>query len=95
MQLKRVMNKTCHFNMTEEENFKNICNLTTDVMGFKDGELSVKSRKRPLQIARAVAAYIGLKEENIHRNIVAKCQTSSIYRSNKRKSQVHYTNILL
>ena len=72
MQLKRVMNKTCHFNMTEEENFKNICNLTTDVMGFKDGELSVKSRKRPLQIARAVAAYIGLKEENIHRNIVAR-----------------------
>lgn len=61
-----------HFNMTEEDNFKNICNLTTKLMGFKDGSLSSKSRKRPLQVARSVAAYIGLTEEKIHRTIIAK-----------------------
>lgn len=58
--------------MTEQDNFENICNLTTKVMGFKDGSLSLKSRKRPLQVARSVAAYIGLTEGNIHRNVVAK-----------------------
>jgi hypothetical protein len=70
--MKKKLNKICHFNMTQEENFKNICDLTTTLMGFKNGELSIKSRKRPLQIARSVAAYIGLKEENINRNIIAK-----------------------
>jgi hypothetical protein len=58
--------------MTEEDNFKNICNLTTKLMGFKNGDLSLKSRKRPLQVARSVAAYIGRSEENIHRTIIAK-----------------------
>ena len=60
------------FKMTEENNFRNICNLTTKVMGFDDGALSLRSRKRPLQVARAIAGYIGLKEENIHRTVVAK-----------------------
>ena len=58
--------------MTEEDNFKNICNLTTRLMGFKDGDLSLKSRKRPLQVARSVAAYIGRSEEDIHRTVIAK-----------------------
>ena len=58
--------------MTEEDNFRNICNLTTKLMGFKDGALALKSRKRPLQVARSVAAYIGRIEENIHRTIIAK-----------------------
>ena len=58
--------------MTEEDNFKNICNLTTKLMGFEDGSLSLKSRKRPLQVARSVAAYIARSEEDIHRSIIAK-----------------------
>ena len=61
-----------HFNMTAEDNFKNICNLTTKLMGFEDGALSLKSRKRPLQVARSVAAYIGRSEEDIHRTVIAK-----------------------
>ena len=69
--MKRIQN-LCHFNMTEEDNFKNICNLTTKLMGFKDGALSLKSRKRPLQVARSVAAYIARSEENIHRTVIAK-----------------------
>ena len=58
--------------MTEEDNFKDICNLTTKLMGFEDGSLSLKSRKRPLQVARSVAAYIARSEEDIHRTVIAK-----------------------
>jgi len=58
--------------MTEEFNFKCICNLTTEVLGFPDGSLSTKSRKRPLQAARAVASYIARSEEDIHRSIIGK-----------------------
>ena len=58
--------------MTEEYNFKCICNLTTRILGFPDGALSTKSRKRPLQSARAVASYIARTEEDIHRTIIGK-----------------------
>ena len=58
--------------MTEEINFKAICNLTTSVMGLPDGSLALKSRKRLLQSSRSIAAYIGLTEEDIHRNVIAK-----------------------
>ena len=58
--------------MIEEFNFKNICDITTRVMGLPDGSLALKSRKRQLQSARSIAGYLGLTEENIPRNIVAK-----------------------
>tara|TARA_R100001143_G_scaffold44050_1_gene39434 strand:- start:137 stop:664 length:528 start_codon:yes stop_codon:yes gene_type:complete len=60
------------FNMTAEDNFKNLCNLTTRVLGLPDGALALKSRKRPLQVARAVAGYIARTEEDIHRTIIGK-----------------------
>ena len=60
------------FKMTEEYNFKCICSLTTRVLGFPDGSLSTKNRKRPLQAARAVASYIARTEEDIHRSIIGK-----------------------
>jgi hypothetical protein len=44
--------------MTEEYNFKSICNLTTKLLGLPDDALALKSRKRPLQVARAIAGYI-------------------------------------
>tara|TARA_Y100001963_G_C6766725_1_gene442702 strand:+ start:395 stop:904 length:510 start_codon:yes stop_codon:yes gene_type:complete len=58
--------------MTEEINFKELCNLTTKVMGLPQGSLSLKSRKRQLQASRSITGYIGLTEENIPRSIVAK-----------------------
>ena len=58
--------------MTEEYNFKCICSLTTNTLGLPDGSLSTKSRKRPLQAARAVASYIARTEEDIHRSIIGK-----------------------
>ena len=56
--------------MTEEINFQAICNLTTRVLDMPKGALALRSRKRPLQIARSVAAYIGRTEEDINRKII-------------------------
>tara|TARA_R100001443_G_scaffold25529_1_gene38381 strand:- start:248 stop:772 length:525 start_codon:yes stop_codon:yes gene_type:complete len=60
------------FKMTEELNFKAICDLTTNVLNMPKGSLSLRSRKRPLQVARSVAAYLGRSEEDIHRTIIGK-----------------------
>jgi len=58
--------------MTEELNFQSICDLTTHVLNIPKGSLSLKSRKRPLQVARSVAAYIARSEEDIHRSIIGR-----------------------
>ena len=58
--------------MTEEINFKAICDLTTRVMGLPNGSLAYKSRRRELQVARASASYIAMTEEDIDRNVIAK-----------------------
>ena len=62
----------CLFNMTTEDSFRNLCNLTTKVLGLPDNSLALKSRKRPLQVARAIAGVIARTEEDIHRTIIAK-----------------------
>ena len=58
--------------MTEEINFKSICDLTTRVMGLPTGCLSYNNRSRNIQKARAAASYIALTEEKIDRNTIAK-----------------------
>ena len=58
--------------MTEEYNFNSICNLTTKLLGLPDDALALKSRKRPLQVARAIAGYIGRTEEDINQKIIGK-----------------------
>ena len=58
--------------MTEEYNFKNLCDLTTSVLGLPKGSLALKSRKRPLQVARAIAGYIARSEEDIHRTVIGR-----------------------
>ena len=58
--------------MTEEYNFKNLCDLTTSVLGLPKGSLALKSRKRELQVARAITGYIGRSEEDIHRTTIGK-----------------------
>ena len=57
--------------MTAKDNFIQICDLTTDVMGLQKGSLAFKSRVHTLQIPRMVASVIGRKEEEIHHNIIA------------------------
>ena len=57
--------------MVERDNFRYICEITTRALGFTTDELALKSRERPLHIARAVAGYIGITEK-IHPKIIAK-----------------------
>ena len=58
--------------MTEENNFKNLCSLTTRVLGLPDGSLSSKSRRSELQIPRSVASVIAIMEDDIHPVTIAK-----------------------
>lgn len=57
--------------MTEEINFNCICDLTTKTLGLEKGSLGLRSRRRPLQVARAAASYIARQEEDIHRTVIA------------------------
>lgn len=78
--------------MTEELNFRIICNLTTRVLDMPEGSLSLRSRKRPLQVARSVAAYIARSEEDIHRKIIGKVlkrDRSLIYHYENRHKQIY------
>lgn len=57
--------------MTPKEEFKNICNLTTNILGLRKGSLSFKSRKQELHLGRTIVGVIGLKE-GIRRELIAK-----------------------
>jgi hypothetical protein len=58
--------------MTDEDNFKNLCTLTTRVLGLPKGSLASKSRRSELQIPRSVASVIAMMEDDIHPLIIAK-----------------------
>jgi len=58
--------------MTQEDNFKNLCNLTTSLLGLRKGSLAYKSRKQELQIGRTIASVIARTEEDIHQTVIAK-----------------------
>jgi len=63
----------CHFNMdNSEDNFKILCNLTTKVMGLPKGSLSLKSRKRNLQVARSSAGVIARIQDDTSQTTIAK-----------------------
>ena len=57
--------------MTQKDNFKQICNLTTNVLGLRKGSLAYKSRRQELQIARMIAGVIARNEEGIKHKIIA------------------------
>ena len=59
------------FEMTEKDNFIQICNLTTSIVGLEKGSLALKSRKQKLQIPRMVASIIGRLEEGISHTIIS------------------------
>ena len=80
--------------MIAEYNFKCICDLTTNVLGLPKGSLALKSRKRPLQVARSISGYIARTEENIDRKIIAKVlnrDRSLIYHYEKSHKQNYAT----
>ena len=87
----------CLFNMTAKDNFINICNLTTNVMGLPKGSLADKSRKRSLQVARSIAGVIARTEEDIHRTIIGEVldrDRSLIYHYEKHHKSNYATCIV-
>ena len=85
---------TYHFNMNQELDFKNLCNLTTSVLGLRKGSLALKSRKQELQVARMIASIIARTEYDTSRSIIAKVinrDRSLIYHYEK-KHNVNYAS---
>jgi transcriptional regulator len=70
--------------MTEELNFKAICDIAINVCDVSKEALFSKTRKRPIQVVRASVSYIAMKEEDISRKVIAK-----ILKRN-RASTYHY-----
>ena len=58
--------------MIQEDNFKNLCDLTTRLVGLRKGSLSYKSRKQEYQIPRSVASVVARMIDETHRTIIAK-----------------------
>ena len=56
--------------MTQEDNFKNLCNLTTDLVGLPKGSLSKRSREHKYQIPRAAICVIARQEEGINKYVI-------------------------
>jgi len=74
--------------MTAEDKFKNLCNLTTNIMGLPKGSLAYKSRKTELQVPRSAAAVVATMD-NTHCTVIAKVlkrDRSLIYHYNKMHS---------
>jgi hypothetical protein len=82
------------FKMTQEDNFKNLCNLTTSLLGLRKGSLAYKSRKLELQLARSIASVIGRKEYEIPHSTIAKVinrDRTLIYHYEKRHKHNYAT----
>jgi len=58
--------------MTEEINFKALCDLAVNVCDVPKEDLLSKTRKRKIQSVRAALSYIAISEEDMDRNMVAK-----------------------
>tara|TARA_R100001594_G_scaffold17746_1_gene35877 strand:+ start:631 stop:1152 length:522 start_codon:yes stop_codon:yes gene_type:complete len=56
--------------MTEQEKFKEICKLTTDILGLPENSLKQKSRIMQLSLGREIAGMIGLKND-ISRDVIS------------------------
>ena len=58
--------------MNTEDNFKNLCDLTTSLVGLPKGSLALKTRKTEYQVPRMVAAMVARIEDETHRGVIAK-----------------------
>jgi len=58
--------------MTTEDNFKNLCDLTTGLVGLPKGSLALKTRKLEYHVPRMIAAMVARIEDGTHRDIIAK-----------------------
>ena len=60
------------YDIRDEIEVKNLCDLATSICGIRKGSLAYKSRKEQYTIPRSVVAVIARKELKIHHNAIAK-----------------------
>ena len=58
--------------MNTEDNFKNLCDLTTNLVGLPKGSLALKTRKIEYHVPRMIAAMVARIEDRTHRDVIAK-----------------------
>ena len=68
---RKTLIKICLSKMNTEENFKNLCDLTTSLVGLPKGSLALKTRKTEYQVPRMVAAMVARLEDETHREVIA------------------------
>lgn len=65
------LKKICLSKMNTEDNFKNLCDLTTNLVGLPKGSLALKTRKTEYAVPRMVAAMVSRLEDKTHRKTIA------------------------
>ena len=56
----------------EEQNFKDLCKLTSNLLNISEDNLYSRVRKKEFQVPRAVAAMVARIEDDCHRETIAK-----------------------
>ena len=56
----------------QEQDFKNLCKLTTNLLELPEGVLSSKSRKQELQTPRTVVSVVARMINETHQTVIAK-----------------------
>jgi len=74
-------------NMIAEDNFQNLCDLTTRLLDMRKGSLAYKSRKSEFQIPRSVVSVVARMIDKTHPTVIAK-----VLKRN-RASIYHYERI--
>jgi len=66
------MKTTSLSNIQQEEDFKTLCQMTTNLLELSEGELASRSRKKHLQLPRMVVSVVANMIDETHYNIIAK-----------------------
>ena len=65
------MKTTCLSRIQQEDNFKALCQMTTNMLELEKGSLASKSRKRALQLPRMVVSVVSNMLDETHYNVIA------------------------
>ena len=66
------MKTTSLSSIQQEEDFKTLCQMTTNLLELSEGELASRSRKKHLQVPRMVVSVVANMIDETHYNIIAK-----------------------
>lgn len=62
----------CLSKIKQQQNFKTLCKLTTNLLELPEGSLGSKSRKQHLQIPRTIVSVVARMVNETHQTIIAK-----------------------